>query len=210
MSTIETKKNRILKAALKLFEKRGFHQVSVRNIISKAGVSNGCFYHHFNSKDELLYFINDFVMDYVLRCAKKILSANKSPTEKLHGIITTFVKTFYLYNLEVVVMYQESHYLTPEYYEKMRLKRDEYNNIVLSILKEGVEKEEFRPIEPLTVVAFSIFGMVNWTYTWYDPQGALSIEEISNRYVDFIFNGILTEKAKRKPSYQQYFLNLSS
>ncbi|NLL19076.1 MAG: TetR/AcrR family transcriptional regulator [Clostridia bacterium] len=203
---MEDKKSRIIEAAVRLFKERGFHQVSVRNIIKEAAVSNGCFYHYFATKDELLFSINDFIMDYVIENAQQVLNSKQTPVEKLHGIISTFISTFYVYNREVVVMYQENHYLAPEYYQKMRQKRDLYSKIVMSVLDEGVKLKEFRPLEPLSIVAFMIFGMVNWTYTWYDPEGPLSIEEITDRYIDFIFNAILTEEAKQNPLYRPYFL----
>lgn len=203
---MEDKKTRIIQAAVQLFKERGFHQVSVRNIIKQASVSNGCFYHYFATKDELLFAINDFIMDYVIENAQRVLENSQTPVEKLYGILSTFIKTFYVYNQEVVVMYQENHYLAPEYYQKMRQKRDQYSKIVMNVLEEGVEKNEFRPLKPLSIVAFMIFGMVNWTYTWYKPEGHLSIDEIAARYIDFIFNAILTEEAKQNPAYQSYFL----
>lgn len=200
------KKTRIIQAAVKLFKERGFHQVSVRNIIREADVSNGCFYHYFSTKDELLFAINDFIMDYVLENARQVLNNKQTPVEKLHGILSNFISTFYVYNEEVVVMYQENHYLAPEYYQKMRQKRDLYSKIVMNVLEEGVEQKEFRPLKPLSIVAFMIFGMVNWTYTWYNPEGTLSIEEITARYIDFVFNALLTDEAKQNPAYRPYFL----
>ncbi|HHY20574.1 MAG TPA: TetR/AcrR family transcriptional regulator [Bacilli bacterium] len=199
-------KNRIVKAAVKLFKERGFHQVTVRNIAEEAQVSNGGFYHHFKTKDELLFYINEFIMDYVIKCAEKVIRKPQTPVEKMYGIVSSFVRAFYVYNLEVVVMYQESHYLAPEYYEKMRVKRDQYSQIVMEVIEEGVRTKEFRNVEPIKMIGFMIFGMVNWTYTWYEPTGELSIEEISERYVDFIFNALLTEEAKKNTNYKKYFI----
>lgn len=202
---MDSTKNRIVKVAVKLFKERGYHQVTVRSIAEEAQISNGGFYHHFKSKDELLFFINEFIMDYVLEDAKKVIGKPQTPVEKMHGIISSFVKAFYVYNLEVVVMYQESHYLAPEYYEKMRVKRDEYSRIVTEVIEEGVKEKEFRNVEPVKMIGFMIFGIVNWTYKWYKLSGELSIEEITKRYIDFIFHALLTEDAKRNPDYQQYF-----
>lgn len=202
-------KNRIVKAAVKLFKERGFHQVTVRNIAEEAKVSNGGFYHHFKTKDELLFYINEFIMDYVIKCAEEVIEMPQTPVEKMFGIISSFVRAFYVYNLEIVVMYQESHYLAPEYYEKMRVKRDRYSKIVIEVIEEGVRLNEFRNVEPIRMIGFMIFGIVNWTYTWYDPTGELTIEEISERYVDFIFNALLTEEAKQNLNYKQYFIPCS-
>lgn len=49
----ETTHNNILKNAKKHFKKFGFREASIRNICSDAGVTNGAFYAHFKSKEEL-------------------------------------------------------------------------------------------------------------------------------------------------------------
>lgn len=61
IQAVETKK-KIYDNAYELFQKYGFKEVSVDDIVKKAGVSKGAFYVHFNSKDSL---IADVVTDYV-------------------------------------------------------------------------------------------------------------------------------------------------
>ena len=53
-------KERIFKAAKKILQKSGYENLSIKNICEEAGVSNGSFYHHFKTKDDLLsYYIED-------------------------------------------------------------------------------------------------------------------------------------------------------
>ena len=55
-------KNKILKATLKLMKKYGYEALSIKNICKEAGVSNGSFYHHFKTKDEMLsYYLQNIV-----------------------------------------------------------------------------------------------------------------------------------------------------
>lgn len=57
--SIETKE-RIFQAAKQIIQKNGYENLSIKNICAKAGVSNGSFYHHFKTKDDLLsYYIED-------------------------------------------------------------------------------------------------------------------------------------------------------
>lgn len=53
-------KERIFQAARRILQKSGYENLSIKNICEEAGVSNGSFYHHFKTKDDLLsYYIED-------------------------------------------------------------------------------------------------------------------------------------------------------
>lgn len=53
-------KERIFRAAKSILQKKGYEELSIKNICEEAGVSNGSFYHHFKTKDDLLsYYIED-------------------------------------------------------------------------------------------------------------------------------------------------------
>ena len=53
-------KERIFYAAKTILQRSGYEELSIKNICEEAGVSNGSFYHHFKTKDDLLsYYIED-------------------------------------------------------------------------------------------------------------------------------------------------------
>ena len=52
--------------------------------------------------------------------------------------------------------------------------------------------ENVRPVDS-TLAAFSLLGMVLWTYKWFRPDGALSEEAIAQGMVDMLFNGLQTK-----------------
>lgn len=53
-------KERIFQAAKTILQKNGYENLSIKNICEEAGVSNGSFYHHFKTKDDLLsYYIEE-------------------------------------------------------------------------------------------------------------------------------------------------------
>ena len=53
-------KERIFRAAKRILKKKGYEELSIKNICEEAGVSNGSFYHHFKTKDDLLsYYIEE-------------------------------------------------------------------------------------------------------------------------------------------------------
>ena len=191
---------------MELFEQQGYHRVSVLQIVEACGTSKGGFYHHFQSKDELLYVIHDYFISYVLKNAEEVIGLSITPTMKLQRIIQSFVKVFDLYKPHISVFYQESNYLKSPYVERISEKRDKYRDIIYRVLEEGREEGEFREELPVPITGMLILGMVNWTYKWYRADGENTIEEIASIYADFIFQSLWTDRAKQDPVYARYLL----
>ncbi|WP_042348480.1 TetR/AcrR family transcriptional regulator [Bacillus massiliigorillae] len=194
----------MIETSLKLFDEYGYHGVTVHEIVEQSGTSKGGFYHHFKSKDELLYVIHDYFISYVLLKANETIKTYSSPTDKLHNIIQSFVKAFDLYKPHITVFYQESKYLLPHHLESIDQKRDRYRDIILEVIQEGIDFGEFRKELSVSITGMSIIGMINWTYKWYKADGEKTIEEITCYFCDIIFHAIWTEEAKRNPAYEAY------
>jgi len=199
-------KERIIETALQLFEAYGYHGVTVDRIVSECNTSKGGFYHNFKSKDELLYYIHDIFISYVLDKARDAYKNYNTPTTRLCAIIHSFVKVFDLYKPHITVFYQESIYLKPEYSEKINEKREQYKQVIFQVLRDGIESGEFRPELPVEITGMSIIGMVNWTYKWFKKDGNMTIEEIAKIFIDIILHSILTEPAKQQKEVAQFFL----
>lgn len=63
-------KNNIIRVALNLIQKKGYHNMSIRQLCQEAGISTGAFYHHFNSKDEMInkgFALYDEALDLLLQ-----------------------------------------------------------------------------------------------------------------------------------------------
>ncbi len=201
-----TLKERIIATALLLFEKNGYHGVTVDQIVEESGSSKGGFYHNFKSKDELLYYIHDVFISYVLDKAREAYDNFDTPVSRLCAIIDSFTKVFDLYKPHLTVFYQESTYLKGEFYQKVNEKRDQYRKIILQVIREGQENGDFRLEVPAEISTMSIIGMVNWTYKWFNQEGPLSIESIARIFNDLIVHSLITEKGLENHEVQKYFL----
>jgi len=191
---------------LELFAKHGFHGVSVKDIVEACGTSKGGFYHHFQSKDELLYVIHDKFISYALTKSDEARNTYDTPTLQLYAIIQSFVKVFDLYKPHISVFYQESLYLKPPFDQLIKKKRDQYKQILFDVLVEGQKQGEFRKELSADITGMSILGMVNWMHKWYRRDGEKTVEEIAAIFTSIIFNGILTDEAKE--TYQQFLLEI--
>lgn len=199
-------KDKIISTAIHMFETYGYHGVTVNQIVEQSGTSKGGFYHHFKSKDELLYMIHDYFISYVLEKANEAIQIYSTPTERMQAIIQSFVRVFDLYKPHISVFYQESIYLKPEYDEIIKKKRNEYKDIIFQVIEDGMAAGEFRPNLSVKITGMAILGMVNWTYKWYKADGEKTIEEIAAIFTDLILHSLLTEDAQENPTYLSFFL----
>ncbi|MGR9050038.1 TetR/AcrR family transcriptional regulator [Halobacillus faecis] len=187
-------REKIIQTSLELFDRHGFHGVSVKQIVQQTNTSKGGFYHHFQSKDELLFVIHDTFITYVLKEAQAANVTHSSPIPKVQAIIQSFVQVFDLYKPHISVFYQESLYLKPAYEEEIKGKRDEFKRMVFDVIAEGQESGHFRRELPLEITGMAILGMVNWIYKWYRRDGTYTIDQIAEVFTDLVLHFLLPGK----------------
>ncbi|MEK4129565.1 TetR/AcrR family transcriptional regulator [Solibacillus sp. FSL W8-0474] len=199
-------KERIIETALDLFRHKGYHGVSVDEIVETAGTSKGGFYHKFKSKDALLYEIHDLFISHVLKETKKAYEENDTPIDKVTALLFAFTNVFDVYQRHITVFYNESAYLPLEYKNIIKEKRTEYQKLIEQVIEEGKEGGHFRPEISTTITTMAIIGLVNWTYKWYRQNGSLTMEQITHHFNDLILRGVLTEQGLEEAKAKKYIM----
>jgi len=72
---------------------------------------------------------------------------------------------------------------------EVRRLRDEFSAILIEILERGVGSGAFAAVDP-RLTAVQIFGMVNWAWTWFDPNGRLTAIEIADQFSRTVIGGL--------------------
>lgn len=199
-------KERIIQTAVRLFEIQGYHRVTVDQIVKETGISKGGFYHNFKSKDELLYTIHDFCITYVLEKGQEAYDKYDTYTERLYNIVKSFILLYENYRSFLTVNNEEIMSLAPEHFQIIREKQDKYRHMILDVINGGMKNGEFRESIIPEIITMSIFGMINWIYKWFNPEGTYTLDEIHQIYSDFILQSILTEENKQKEPFCQFLL----
>ena len=205
---VHSLKERIIETALELFQHKGYHGVSIDEIVDIAGTSKGGFYHKFKSKDALLYEIHDVFISHVLKETKKAYEQNATPIDQVRAMLYAFTNVFDVYQRHITVFYDESAYLLPEYKNIIKGKRTEYRQLIEQVIEDGKKSGHFRPEISTTITAMAIIGIVNWTYKWYRQSGSLTMEQITLHFNDLILRGILTEQGIQEANAKKYVLEV--
>jgi AcrR family transcriptional regulator len=176
------KAEKIGRVAAKLFSRKGYLETSMDEIAAGAKVSKGGMYYYFPSKTDVLFFILSNYMDLILGRVDEGLNQIRDADEKLKFIISKHIELYSDNMAEAKVLLHEAHCLPPKKFKAIAEKERQYYRIVSSILPTFIHERVSK--DRLPALTFSLFGMCNWIYSWYNPKGPVTPEELS----DIIYN----------------------
>ena len=172
----------IVSAAAKVFRTKGYHAATVRDIAEEVGILKGSLYHHFASKEELLYLVVKEPIAQMYRAIAEIAAADLAATEKLRRAISAHLEAFDRHYPHLFVYLREREAVKRRFREMIGFSPKEYYRCWQQILHEGVENGEFRSDFDIQITSYGLLGMLNWSCEWYDPQGRLSIQEVAEEF----------------------------
>lgn len=174
--TYDDKLERLLRTAAAVFAEKGYHPASIRDISRATGTSLSGLYYYFRSKEELLFLIQDHCFTTVLENLERRLHGVREPEERLRVLVDNHLRFFAANMNEMKVLSHEAASLQGEYRQQVNAHKKQYVELCASImaaLRPADTPEEQR------AAALSLFGMMNWIYTWYQPERDLSVEDLA-------------------------------
>ncbi|RMG61387.1 MAG: TetR/AcrR family transcriptional regulator [Deltaproteobacteria bacterium] len=181
-----SRKDDIIRAAAKLFSRKGYERTSVRDIAREVGMRSGSIFYHFDSKEEILVEVMAFGIGKFFEAAEEALSHAKSPVEKLTYLFRAHLEALLVdeHRDSMNVLLYEWRSLSDEGREEIVKLRDRYEEIWQEVLDEA---KEAGLIEGDTkVLRLMILGSLNWSVQWFSPKGPLSADELAEAFVGFI------------------------
>jgi len=178
-------------AALRLFRDKGYHATSMRDIAAEVGINKGSLYSYIRSKEDLLIPFFERAMGLLLAEIEAI-SANESltATERLKRAIKAHILNV-TENLDILTVYlSEWRQLRADSLSTVRQQRERYAALFLAIVEAGVNRGEFRAIDP-RISALGMIGMCNYLFRWYRQDGRLRPEQIADELTDMLLHGVL-------------------
>jgi len=184
-------REKILRASIPLFDKKGYSETSIQDIVEVLGVTKGTFYYYYKSKQELLKDINVTYIQNLLDEQKKILNDDtKTYREKVYNNMLMVIRTIRNERQSARVFFREMRHLEEHNLKLIIQKRYEFRMNTQHMIEKAIENGEFRDRIRPDILTFGILGMTNWSYYWYNPDGEVSEKELVDLYMELILNGV--------------------
>jgi len=188
----------LLKNAINLFSQKGYSNTSIREIGKKAGISSSIIYHYFKNKEEMLFEIVHSSTKDLIRSLRETEERISDPVECLREMLTEQTVIFSLKRKkEGKILAIDSYQLRGKRGDINRKMQREIYDLYKEKIMEIKEKGLLKKID-LTVLAFSIFGIINSFHNWYKDSGRLSKEEVTENMEKLLFHGILNQEIDYK------------
>jgi len=189
----DQKLEHILRTSARIFAEKSYHSTSMRDISRATGVSLAGLYHYCKSKEELLFLIQDHCFGRVLSRFEQRIKGIDDPFEKLRIFIDNHLSFFAANMAEMKVLSHEAESLAGDMHKHVSGKKEKYARQARKILRDIQEQSPNSHARiDLTVATYSLFGMMNWIYNWYDSSGKLSVNQLVDNMTRLFVNGFLS------------------
>jgi AcrR family transcriptional regulator len=189
----EATKDEILRVFAEMVARDGYSETSVADIASALGLSKGTVVHHFSSKLKLLELVQVAYMERRLAEGQHVIATLSTPSAQLAGLIYALLKCHRDDRASTLVFTRELvRFASSDELGAVRAQRDAYRNLIHGCIARGMDQGEFRSADA-DIVTFQIFGMCNWAWTWYRPDGNVAVEDIARTYFKTLHAGLSSE-----------------
>src|SRR5690606_20393455 len=172
----------------RIFRERGFEAAGMRDIATAADLSPANLYHYFKGKDEILFYCQDRALDRMLAGVAASRRSWPAADARIRAVAETHVLTM-LDEVEGATAHLQVDALTPVLRRQIVAKRDRYERAVRRLIAEGVRSGQLDAPDP-ALAARTLLGALNWTATWYRPDGAQRPEAIAKEMARLLVKGL--------------------
>lgn len=183
-----SKRDEILTTAARMFREKGYAGTSMRDLAEKIGIEAASLYNHIHSKSEIL---EEIIFSIARDCREHLNHIDESWTslQKIESLIRFHTKMMVDEFEAYSVMVSEWIHLEDQKLGEFVSDRRQYVKKVESIVAEGVQNKEFKPVLPYVVV-LNILSSVRGLEFWQKSAKTYSAEDMENSMVQHLIGGL--------------------
>jgi AcrR family transcriptional regulator len=186
----QARRREVMEAAVAVFSERGYRAASMADIAARLGMGKASLYHYVSSKEEVLIELYEDVLRENVIAARRIAGAEGTALDALAEMIADRV-AYTCRNRELLrIFFEEEAELPARQQARLISVRHEYEATLLEVVAAGEQAGEFTLPTTPTIFVNTLLGAANWTYKWYQPQGALSPQELGSQIATVLLAGL--------------------
>jgi AcrR family transcriptional regulator len=193
---VQARRARMCRTAAQLFRDRGYDATSVSDVARALGMTKAGLYHHFESKEALLFEIMMYGLERVRDEVIVPVRAVRDPEERLRQVIVRHARIATRGHGAIAHLGDEIRALPASSRRQVERRMRVYFDLIRDTLIELKAAGRLREVDP-TVAAFSLLGMILWLPRWFRVGGRLDQGAVANDIASFALGGLL---ASRRPA----------
>jgi AcrR family transcriptional regulator len=194
-SRYDQRLSEILVHATDVFCRKGYEGASMRDLSRASGMSLAGLYYYFESKERLLFLIQKHTFSTIVQRLKQRLEGVGDPEQRIRIFILNHLEYFLANQAAMKVLSHEAEALKNGFASELAAIKREYYRICLGLL-EDLKRERGLQLSS-RIAVLSLFGMMNWIYTWHNPRVDADAEDIAREMGDIFLRGVLLGKVRK-------------
>lgn len=192
LKKVQQKHSIIIKAAIKVFAKKGFHDTKISDIAKAAKIADGTIYIYFKNKDDILISCLEELIDNLLSYTYAEVDKTEDALEKIHKFIEVHINFLHTHPNHARLLMIELRQ-SPEFYQKYPafspMKR--YLSYLSSLCEKAIESGKLRKVDP-KILTTMIFGTMDFVLTrWLLNDYEADLNDVKAQMADILGNGLL-------------------
>jgi AcrR family transcriptional regulator len=162
----------------------------MQDIAEAVNLQKASLYHHVASKQEILLAILDKALDMLIEYIEQVTVQPLPPDDRLRLAMDAYLMAMLEHHDLAAVLLLEHRSLEPQYQLRHIPRRDRFERLWRDLIQEGVDQGIYFTPDPALATRY-LLGVMNWTITWYRPDGTLSPSELSQQFTQLFINGLM-------------------
>ena len=170
---------KIRSVAIDVFARQGYHAASLRQIAKAAGITLGTLYHYYPSKQDLLAELMSGALQPLIESGHQVRAEFAGdPKQQLFEAVRRFVLITLAAPELAIIADVELRSLTGDNATRAVAMRDEYEDIIRSIVVDGTRAAAFHPGD-VKMATFAVLAISNQPAYWFNANGELSADDVA-------------------------------
>jgi TetR/AcrR family transcriptional regulator, cholesterol catabolism regulator len=186
----------ILTHATEVFCKKGYEGASMRDLSRASGMSLAGMYYYFQSKERLLFLIQKHTFTTIVQRLKARLEGVSDPEQQIRIFVLNHLEYFLANQAAMKVLSHEAEALKNGFASELAAIKREYYRICVGLLDEL--KSNLGLQFSTRIAVLSLFGMMNWIYTWHNARVDADAEQLAREMSDIFLRGVMAGGKGRK------------
>lgn len=187
---------KILEHATEVFDEKGYEGASMRDLSRATRMSLAGLYYYFESKEKLLYLIQKHTFTTIMDHLRERLDVVSDPEQRIRIFIFNHLEYFLRNRKAMKVLSHEDEVLKNGFGAEIAALKREYYRTCVGLLDDFKRENKLEFSSRLAVL--SLFGMMNWIYTWYNPRLDANADEMARAMGDIFLVGLCSAGDRKK------------